>query len=103
MVDGYRGGGDPDAYVTYNTPGRQVGRFTLRGGRTMFLFVFRDEHDNHGLTPKQQLHNQFSRKLLLSHSNLDGGNRRFERVLCDLHRPAYRLDFCLIVPQAQNG
>ena len=59
MVDGYRGGGDPDAYVTYNTPGRQIGRFTLRGGRTMFLFVFRDEHDNHGLTPKQQLHNQF--------------------------------------------
>lgn len=30
-------------YVTHNLPGRQVGRFPLRGNRTLFLFVFRSE------------------------------------------------------------
>lgn len=58
VVDGYRGG-TSDTYLTYSVPGRQVGQFTLRGDRTMFLFVFRDEHDDHGLTPKEQLHKQF--------------------------------------------
>lgn len=62
MVDGYRprtAQAGSDAYLTYNVPGRQIGRFTLRDGRTMFLFVFRDEHDDHGITPKEQLHKQF--------------------------------------------
>ncbi|MFV8053923.1 FAD-binding domain [Mycobacterium sp. 48b] len=59
VVDGFGGGADSDAYLTYSIPGRQVGQFTLRGNRTMFLFVFRDEHDDHGLTPKEQLHKQF--------------------------------------------
>ncbi|MCV7206391.1 hypothetical protein B7435_02045 [Mycolicibacterium peregrinum] len=58
VVDGYRGGSS-DTYLTYSVPGRQIGQFTLRGNRTMFLFVFRDQHDNRGLTPKEQLHNQF--------------------------------------------
>lgn len=58
VVDGYRGG-TSDAYLTYSVPGRQIGQFTLRGNRTMFLFVFRDEHDDGGRTPKEQLHNQF--------------------------------------------
>lgn len=58
VVDGYRGG-TSDTYLTYSVPGRQIGQFTLRGDRTMFLFVFRDEHDDHGMTPKEQLHNQF--------------------------------------------
>ncbi|OBF45944.1 hypothetical protein A5719_00125 [Mycolicibacterium peregrinum] len=58
VVDGYRGG-TSDTYLTYSVPGRQIGQFTLRGDRTMFLFVFRDQHDNRGLTPKEQLHNQF--------------------------------------------
>ncbi|MFV8166543.1 FAD-binding domain [Mycobacterium sp. 134] len=58
VVDGYTGG-DSDVYLTYSVPGRQVGQFTLRNNRTMFLFVFRDEHDDHGMTPKEQLHNQF--------------------------------------------
>jgi 2-polyprenyl-6-methoxyphenol hydroxylase-like FAD-dependent oxidoreductase len=31
---------DSAAYVTYAAPGRQVTRFTLRGDRTVFLFVF---------------------------------------------------------------
>lgn len=62
VVDDYRprtAGASSDTYLTYSIPGRQVGQFTLRGDRTMFLFVFRDEHDDHGLTPKEQLHKKF--------------------------------------------
>ncbi|NOQ61294.1 FAD-binding domain [Mycolicibacterium fortuitum] len=58
VVDGYRGGSS-DTYLTYSVPGRQIGQFTLRGNRTMFLFVFRDQHDDGGRTPKEKLHNQF--------------------------------------------
>lgn len=58
VVDGYRPR-DELVYLTYNIPGKQVGRFALRGDRTLFLFVWRDEHDDAGLSPKQQLHNQF--------------------------------------------
>ena len=43
VVEGYRPRDDL-VYVTYSEPGRSVGRFTLRGDRTMFLFVFRAEH-----------------------------------------------------------
>jgi 2-polyprenyl-6-methoxyphenol hydroxylase-like FAD-dependent oxidoreductase len=35
---------DPLVYVSYGYPGRQISRFLLRGGRTMFLFVFSREH-----------------------------------------------------------
>lgn len=59
IVDGYDRGGDSDSYLTYSIPGRQVGQFTLRNNRTMFLFVFRDGHDDQGITPKEQLHRQF--------------------------------------------
>ncbi len=31
---------DDDAYLIHGQPGRMVGRFTLRGDRTLFLFVF---------------------------------------------------------------
>ncbi len=31
---------DPRAYVSYAAPGRQVSRYSLRGDRTVFLFVF---------------------------------------------------------------
>jgi 2-polyprenyl-6-methoxyphenol hydroxylase-like FAD-dependent oxidoreductase len=58
VVHGYRPR-DELMYVTYNTPGRQVGRFALRGDRTMFLFIFRDQHESAGLSPKEQLHRQF--------------------------------------------
>lgn len=61
VVDGYRPRDDL-SYVTYNIPGRQVGRFALRGDRTMFLFIFRAEHDRVGgvgETPKDQLRNAF--------------------------------------------
>ncbi|KAA0084513.1 FAD-binding domain [Mycolicibacterium sp. P9-64] len=40
VVEGYRPR-DELVYVTYSEPGRSVGRFSLRGDRTMFLFVFR--------------------------------------------------------------
>ena len=35
---------DDLVYVSYTIPGRQVARFTLRDGRTMFLCVFTTEH-----------------------------------------------------------
>jgi 2-polyprenyl-6-methoxyphenol hydroxylase-like FAD-dependent oxidoreductase len=31
---------DEDVYLMYGQPGRMLGRFTLRGNRTLFLFVF---------------------------------------------------------------
>jgi 2-polyprenyl-6-methoxyphenol hydroxylase-like FAD-dependent oxidoreductase len=31
-------------YVSHGLPGRQVSRFSMRGDKTLFLFVFRDEH-----------------------------------------------------------
>lgn len=42
VVDGYRPR-DELEYKIHNVPGRQVGRFTLRDNRTLFLFVFRSE------------------------------------------------------------
>ncbi|MGV0794386.1 FAD-binding domain [Mycolicibacterium sp. XJ1819] len=63
VVDGYRPR-DELVYVTYNTPGRQLARFALRGDRTMFLFVWRAERDTGAdgavLPVKQQLHDEFS-------------------------------------------
>jgi 2-polyprenyl-6-methoxyphenol hydroxylase-like FAD-dependent oxidoreductase len=42
VVEGYRPR-DELLYVTYSVPGRQVGRFALRGDRTMFFFIFRSD------------------------------------------------------------
>jgi 2-polyprenyl-6-methoxyphenol hydroxylase-like FAD-dependent oxidoreductase len=58
VVDGYKPRDDL-VYVTYSTPGRQLARFALRGDRTMFLFIFRAEHDSTGVASKDQLRNQF--------------------------------------------
>src|SRR5262245_46700651 len=45
VVDGYRPR-EELVYATYNMPGRQIGRFSLRDDRTLFLFIFRsDEPD----------------------------------------------------------
>ena len=41
-VEGYRPR-DELVFVTYTTPGRQVGRIALRGDRTMFCFLFASE------------------------------------------------------------
>jgi len=35
---------DELVYVSHAVPGRQVSRFSMRGDRTLFLFVFRDEY-----------------------------------------------------------
>lgn len=40
VVEGYRPR-DELLYVTHSVPDRQVGRFALRGDRTMFFFIFR--------------------------------------------------------------
>jgi 2-polyprenyl-6-methoxyphenol hydroxylase-like FAD-dependent oxidoreductase len=42
VVEGYRPRDDL-VYVTHSEPGRSVARFTLRGDRTLFLFVFRSQ------------------------------------------------------------
>ncbi|WP_102143597.1 FAD-binding domain [Mycobacterium hubeiense] len=43
VVEGYQPRDDL-VYVTYSEPGRSIGRFSLRGDRTLFLFVFRSRH-----------------------------------------------------------
>ena len=43
-VEGYRPR-DPDVYMMYGKPGRMLGRFTLHGDRSLFLFVFAFEGD----------------------------------------------------------
>jgi 2-polyprenyl-6-methoxyphenol hydroxylase-like FAD-dependent oxidoreductase len=42
-AEGYRPR-DELVYFSHAVPGRQVSRFSLRGDRTLFLFVFRDEY-----------------------------------------------------------
>ncbi|BBX08221.1 FAD-binding domain [Mycolicibacterium aichiense] len=42
VVEGYRPR-DELVYMTYGRPGRSVSRFSLRGDRTLFLFVFRSD------------------------------------------------------------
>ncbi len=42
-VGGYRPR-DELVYVTYAVPGRQLSRFAMRGDRTLFLAIFRDEY-----------------------------------------------------------
>jgi 2-polyprenyl-6-methoxyphenol hydroxylase-like FAD-dependent oxidoreductase len=58
IVGGYRPRDDL-AYVTYSSPGRQLARFALRDDRTMFLFIFRDRHNNTDVAPKDQLRSEF--------------------------------------------
>jgi hypothetical protein len=41
-IDGYRPRNEL-TYVIHREVGQQVGRFSMRGDRTMFLFVFADE------------------------------------------------------------
>lgn len=45
---------DEDVYVMYGQPGHMVGRFALRDDRTLFIFVFRDDHDRSSATPVEQ-------------------------------------------------
>jgi 2-polyprenyl-6-methoxyphenol hydroxylase-like FAD-dependent oxidoreductase len=56
---------DEDVHVMYSVPGRQVGRFTMRDQRTMFLFIVADD-DARSISPhdtaeqKAYLHRRFS-------------------------------------------
>jgi len=43
-VEGYRPR-DEDVYLMYGQPGRMLGRFTMHGNRTLFLFVFAVDRD----------------------------------------------------------
>jgi 2-polyprenyl-6-methoxyphenol hydroxylase-like FAD-dependent oxidoreductase len=53
-VRGYRPR-DEDVYVTYNAPGRMLGRVALHDDRTLFLFVFAaDPEKLHVVTPAAQ-------------------------------------------------
>ena len=57
---------DEDVYVIYEQPGRQVGRFALRGDRTLFLFVLASEidqrlHPHDGGTQKAYLRDAFAK------------------------------------------
>ena len=52
-VSGYRPR-DEDVYLMYGQPGRMVGRFTLRGDRALFLFVFAADGGSLPLTLEQQ-------------------------------------------------
>lgn len=42
---------DEDVYVSYSLPGRQVARFAMRNGQTMFLFVFADANSRYDQEP----------------------------------------------------
>lgn len=42
-ADGYQPR-DEHVYLAYTTPGRMVARFAMRGGKTLFLFVFTADH-----------------------------------------------------------
>ena len=66
-VEGYRPR-DELVYVTYTTPGRQVGRFSLRGDRTMFGLLFRSEM----MTGREPL-NAIERKAALRQVFADAG------------------------------
>lgn len=60
-VDGYRPR-DELAYVMYTEVGQQVGRFAMRGDRTMFLFVFADPEIDEAATGDVQAQKAFLRK-----------------------------------------
>lgn len=57
-VEGYRPR-DELVYVSHGLPGRQVSRFAMRGDKTLFLFVFRDEYMCAG-PPKSILREAFA-------------------------------------------
>ena len=57
-VDGYRPR-EELVYVSHGLPGRQVSRFAMRDDKTLFLFVFRDEHMCGG-EPKSILREAFA-------------------------------------------
>lgn len=57
---------DEDVYVIYEQPGRQIGRFALRGDRTLFLFVLASDVDR-----RSYPHTVGARKALLRDAFVD--------------------------------
>lgn len=76
-VGGYRPR-DPDAYVVYCEPGRQLARLALHGDRTLFLFVFVGDAD----VPKLDLSAQ--KAVLRQH--FGAGKWETVRILAELSR-----------------
>lgn len=54
---------DPRAYVSYSAPGRQVSRYALRDGATVFFFVFASTPDILNATPDMQSQKQTLRRV----------------------------------------
>ncbi|MEZ5936810.1 MAG: FAD-binding domain [Hyphomonadaceae bacterium] len=52
---------DEDVYVSFSAPGKQLARFSMRGDRTLFLFVFRETSPElpHGAAARAVLHREF--------------------------------------------
>jgi len=57
-VEGYRPR-DELVYVSHALPGRQISRFAMRDDKTLFLFVFRNEHI-HADEPRSILRNAYA-------------------------------------------
>ena len=68
---------DEPVYVVQGAPGTQVGRFAMRGDRTMFLFVFRDDDSG------PAMHDTAAQKALL-HARYDDGGWECEQILAAL-------------------
>jgi 2-polyprenyl-6-methoxyphenol hydroxylase-like FAD-dependent oxidoreductase len=102
VVDGYRPRDDL-AYVTYNTIGRQVARFALRGDRTMFLFVFRSDQADDDEPAKQQLRNEFGhlgwecRQILAAVDDVD---ELYFDVVSQVRMPRWSHDRVLLIGDA---
>ena len=58
QAEGYRPR-DELVYVGYGLPGRQISRFAMRGDRTLFLFILRDEYIRSG-APTEVLREAFA-------------------------------------------
>ncbi len=71
---------DEGVYVSYSVPGKQAGRFALRGDRTLSLFVFAAEEP-----PSLEPHDTQSQKALL-HRELGEAGWECPRILAALDR-----------------
>ncbi|MGA8548293.1 MAG: FAD-binding domain [Mycobacterium sp.] len=102
VADGYRPR-DELVYVTYGSPGRQLARFALRDDRTMFLFIFRAEHNTTDLTPKHQLRNEFSDVGWESHdilAALDNVDDLYFDVVSQIRMPNWSRSRVLLIGDA---
>jgi 2-polyprenyl-6-methoxyphenol hydroxylase-like FAD-dependent oxidoreductase len=78
-AEGYRPR-DELVYVSHGIPGRQVSRFSMRGDRTLFLFVLRDEY-----LPATPLASDAERKAALAHA-FQGAGWECPRILDEMRR-----------------